>query len=148
MNALLALAMAIGGLVLVIFGGKYFVEGAIIVARSFGISETVIGLTIVAIGTSMPEFITSVIAAIRKHSDVALGNILGSNIYNVFGIGGVTALISPTSIPEQIATFDNLVMVGISVLLMLLAWTGWRIGRREGALLLAGYVSYVWWIWP
>lgn len=144
----LALGMAIAGLVLVVFGGKFFVDGAVTLARGFGISETVIGLTIVAIGTSMPEFITSVVAAIRKQSDVALGNILGSNIYNILGIGGVTALIAPTEVPRQIATFDNLVMVAISVALLVLARTGWKIGRSEGALLVAGYIGYVWWIWP
>jgi cation:H+ antiporter len=142
------LLTAVGGLVLVVIGGRFFVDGAVSMARGFGISETVIGLTIVAIGTSMPEFITSVVAAIRKQSDVALGNILGSNIYNILGIGGVTALIAPTAIPAQIATFDNLVMVAISVVLLGLARTGWKIGRLEGALLLAGYIAYVWWIWP
>jgi cation:H+ antiporter len=145
---LMPLLMALGGLVLVVLGGRFFVEGAVSLARGFGISETVIGLTIVAVGTSMPELITSVVAALRKHSDVALGNILGSNIYNILGIGGLTALIAPTDIPAQIASFDNFVMVGISVLLLALARTGWRIGRGEGALLLAGYIGYVWWIWP
>jgi cation:H+ antiporter len=140
--------MAIAGLAVVIFGGKFFVDGAIRLARGFGISETVIGLTIVAVGTSMPEFVTSVIAAIRKQSDVALGNILGSNIYNILGIGGVTALIAPTAVPPQIATFDNFVMVGISAVLLVMARTGWKLGRVEGAILLSGYIAYVWWIWP
>jgi cation:H+ antiporter len=143
-----ALAMAVGGLLLVILGGRLFVDGAITLARGFGISETVIGLTIVAVGTSMPELITSVVAAIRKHSDVALGNILGSNIYNIFGIAGLTGLIAPTEIPNQIATFDNFVMLAVSVALLVLARTGWKIGRLEGAALLTGYVAYVWWIWP
>ncbi len=143
-----SLGMALAGLVLVVIGGKFLVDGAVTLARGFGISETVIGLTIVAVGTSMPELITAIVAAIRKQSDIALGNILGSNIYNVLGIGGVTALIAPTDVPRQIATFDNPVMVAISVLLLVLARTGWRIGRREGMMLLAGYVGYVWWIWP
>lgn len=142
------LAFALGGLVLVVLGGRFLVDGAVTLARGFGISEAVIGLTIVAVGTSMPEFITSIVAAIRKHSDVALGNILGSNIYNILGIGGVTALIAPTEIPRQIATFDNLVMVGISVALLVMARTGWRIGRVEGAALVSAYVLYVWVIWP
>lgn len=142
------LAMALGGLVLVVLGGRFLVDGAVTLARGLGISEAVIGLTIVAVGTSMPEFVTSIVAAVRKHADVALGNILGSNIYNILGIGGVTALIAPTEIPAKIATFDNFVMVGISVLLLVMARTGWRIGRGEGAVLFAGYVAYVWWIWP
>lgn len=144
----ISLGMALGGLVLVVFGGKFFVDGAVSLARGFGISETVIGLTIVAVGTSMPEFVTSIVAALRKQSDIALGNILGSNIYNILGIGGITALIAPTEVPRQIATFDNLVMVGISVALLVMARTGWKIGRVEGAVLVSGYVGYVWWIWP
>ena len=142
------LLMALAGLVVVIFGGRIFVDGSITLARGLGISETVIGLTIVAVGTSMPEFITSVIAAIRRHADVALGNILGSNIYNILGIGGLTALIAPTAIPQEIATFDNLVMVGVSALLLVVARTGWKIGRMEGVVLLVGYVLYVALIWP
>ncbi len=145
---LLALAIALGGLVVVVFGGRLLVDGAVGLARGFGISETVIGLTIVAVGTSMPEFITSIVAAVRKQSDVALGNILGSNIYNLLGILGVTGLIAPTVVPPEIARFDNLVMVAVSVALLAFAWTGMRLGRREGGALLAGYAAYVWWIWP
>ena len=96
----------------------------------------------------MPELVTSVVAAIRKHSDVALGNVLGSNIYNTLGIGGVTALISPTDVPAQIVRFDNPVMILVSVLLLVFAWTGNRIGRREGGALVLGYVAYVATLWP
>ena len=144
----LSLGLALGGLALVVVGGGLLVDGAIRLARSLGISETVIGLTIVAVGTSMPEFVTSLVAAIRRQSDVALGNILGSNIYNILGILGITGLISPVVIPPEIARFDNFVMLTVSLALLAFAWTGMRIGRREGAALLAGYVLYVWWIWP
>ncbi len=147
-NVAMPLAMAIGGLVIVVLGGKLLVDGASGIARAFGISETVIGLTIVAIGTSLPELVTSVIAALRRHADVALGNILGSNIYNILGIGGVTALIAPTVIPAQIVNFDNLVMVAVSVLLLIAARTGYRIGRMEGIGLLAAYGLYTFTIWP
>lgn len=126
------LAIAIGGLIIVVFGGKLLVEGATGIARSFGISETIIGLTIVAVGTSFPELVTSIIAAVRGHGDVALGNVLGSNIYNILGIGGVTALIAPTVIPIEIVRFDSLVMLAVSVLLLAIAWTGYRISRGEG----------------
>ncbi len=142
------LALALLGLLLVVLGGRFLVDGAIRMALSLGISETVIGLTIVAVGTSMPELVTSVIAAIRRQSDVALGNVLGSNIYNILGILGVTALVSPTVVPPEIARFDSLVMVAVSAALLVFAWTGLRIGRREGAALLAGYAAYVWAIWP
>ncbi|TNC65800.1 calcium/sodium antiporter [Rubellimicrobium roseum] len=144
----LPLLMALGGLGLLVLGARFFVGASIDLARLLGVSETVIGLTIVAAGTSMPELATSAIAAVRRQSDVAVGNILGSNIYNILGIGGVTALIAPTPVPPEIAGFDSLVMIGVSVLLLLLLWTGRRLTRGEGALLLGGYVLYVWAIWP
>lgn len=140
--------LCIAGLALLIGGGKLLVDSAIVLATQMGISETVIGLTIVAVGTSLPELVTSVIAAVRKQADVAFGNIVGSNIYNILAIGGVTALIAPVEVPEQIVTFDNPAMIVASLLLLAFAWTGLRIGRREGALLIAGYVIYVWLIWP
>jgi cation:H+ antiporter len=139
----ISLGMALAGLALVILGGNFFVAGAIDLARALGMTEEVIGLTIVAVGTSMPELVTSFIAAIRKNSDVALGNILGSNIYNILGIGGVTALIAPSDVPAGITMIDNPVMIATSVLLLVVAYTGLRIGRREGALMAACYVAYV-----
>jgi len=140
--------VALGGLVFVIFGGRLLVDGAVSLARGFGISETVIGLTIVAVGTSMPELVTSAVAGLRKQGEIAFGNIIGSNIYNILGIGGATALIAPGAVPNAIVSFDNFVMVGVCVALMIFAWTGSRIGRREGAVLLAGYVAYVYLVWP
>lgn len=136
------------GLLLVIVGGRFLVDGAVSLARGFGISETVIGLTIVAVGTSMPEFVTSVVAGIKRQGDVAFGNIVGSNIYNILGIGGATALIAPGEVPSTIITFDNIVMISVSALLVFFAWTGLRIARWEGGVLLAGYVMYVYAIWP
>ena len=138
-----ALLITIGGLAVVILGGKLLVDGAIGIARIYGMTERVIGLTIVAIGTSMPEFVTSVVAAIRKHGDVALGNIMGSNIYNILGIGGMTGLIQPTHVPAEIANFDNLIMVAASVAMFAFASRGHRITRIEGAALLLGYVTYI-----
>jgi cation:H+ antiporter len=136
-------ALAIGGLALVVVGGKFLVDGAVALARGYGISETVIGLTIVAVGTSTPELVTSIVAAARRHSEVAFGNVVGSNIYNILGIAGVTALIAPTAVPPEVVRFDNLVMVGVSLVLFAFAWTGLRIGRREGGLLLSGYLIYL-----
>ena len=123
---------AIGGLVLVIFGGRFLVGGAVSLAESFGIPETVIGLTIVALGTSMPELVTSVLAAFKRQSDLAFGNIVGSNIYNILGIGGTTVLIAPAPVPREIVTFDNLLMVAVSLLLVIFAATGRRILARRG----------------
>lgn len=148
MGPLLPLAIALAGLAIVVVGGKLLVDGAIGIARSYGMSEAVIGLTIVAVGTSMPEFVTSVVAALRRHGDVALGNIMGSNIYNVLGIGGVTALISPTDVPAQIVTFDNPVMIAASLALFMFAWSGYRISRLEGAVLLAAYALYLYSLLP
>jgi len=142
------LLIAVAGLALVVGGGSLLVNGAVALARGFGVSETVIGLTIVAIGTSMPELVTSVIAALKRQGDVAFGNVVGSNIYNILGIGGTTALIAPSFVPEEIAGFDAPVMVGVSLLLVIFAATGLRIARREGAVLLASYGAYVWLIWP
>jgi len=145
---LLPLILSLGGLVLVIGGGAALVRGAVALAQSLAIPETVIGLTIVAVGTSMPELVTSVMAALRRQGDVAFGNIVGSNIINILGIGGVTALIAPVPVPAAIAGFDAPVMLGVSVLMVLLAVTGLRISRREGALLLAGYAAYLAVLWP
>lgn len=147
-SLLVSALIALGGLVLVVIGGRFLVDGAVSLARGFGISETVIGLTIVAIGTSMPEFVTSVVAGLRKQGDVAFGNIVGSNIYNILGIGGFTALIAPGTVPAEIVGFDNFVMIGVSLALVLFAWTGLRIARAEGAALLAGYGIYLYAIWP
>ncbi len=140
--------MALGGLLIVVAGGKLLVDGATSIARAHGISETVIGLTIVAVGTSMPEFVTSLIAAFRRHSDIALGNIMGSNIYNILGIGGVTGLIAPTPIPPEIVHFDSHIMVGASMALVLFASSGLTVRRWEGAVLVAGYGAYIWSLWP
>ncbi len=147
-GVLLSVSFALGGLALVVFGGGFFVQGAVALAQAMAIPETVIGLTIVAVGTSLPELVTSVIAALRRHADVALGNVLGSNIYNILGIGGATALIAPTTIPDAIATYDIWILIGVSVLLLVMGRSGWRIGRREGVLLIFLYAAYLWTILP
>jgi cation:H+ antiporter len=147
-DAGIAIAIALAGLVLVVIGGSYLVDGAIKLAQAFGISQTIIGLTIVAVGTSTPELVTSVIAALRKHSDVALGNVLGSNIYNILGIGGLTGMISPTAVPAEIVAFDNWVMLGVSVVLLVFMYTGRAISRTEGAALVFGYLVYLAVLWP
>jgi cation:H+ antiporter len=142
------LGLALGGLALVVFGGTLLVDGAVTLARGLGISEAVIGLTIVAVGTSMPEVVTSLVAAARRQGEIAFGNVVGSNIYNLLGIGGATALIAPTEVPAEILARDVWVMLAATLLLLVVARTRWRIGRREGALLLASYLGYLAWIWP
>jgi cation:H+ antiporter len=151
------LAIAVAGLAGVVIGANLLVTGATSLARSIGITETVIGLTIVAVGTSLPELATSIVAAYRKRGDVALGNIIGSNIFNILGILGITSLVSPFTIRGDI-TADALagaepvsiissVDVGALVLsaglLMLFAMTGRNIARWEGAVLLLGYILYM-----
>lgn len=135
------------GLILLIFGAYLLVQGAISIAQSFGISEAVIGLTIVAVGTSLPELATTLVAAIRRHSDVIIGNILGSNIFNILAILGVTAMISPTPIGEQMAKYDVWIMLGVAVFLSVYLLRGLTIGRVSGMLMLLAYASYTFWLY-
>lgn len=131
-----------GGLALLVLGSHWFVEGATLIARSLGVSEAVIGLTIVAAGTSLPELATSVLAAFRRHSDIAVGNIVGSNIFNSLGILGLTAVVHPLH-SEGVRWTDGAVMLGFSLLLLPLAFTGKRLSRTEGVVFLAGYALYM-----
>ncbi len=138
------LAFAIGGIALLMLGADLLVRGAIVLARLAGMSETIIGLTIVAVGTSLPELVTSLAAALKGRSDVAFGNIVGSNIYNILGILGVTAIVAPIEIPADMVARDWIAMYGATLLLLFHAATGARVGRREGAFLLAHYLVYCW----
>lgn len=131
------------GLVFLIGGSRVMLSGAIGLAESFGVSEAVIGLTLVAVGTSLPELAVSVMAALRRHADVAVGNILGSNIFNLLGILGISALLQPLPVPERILQFDQWMMLGTALVLLLFLYTGRRLSRTEGGVLLAGYVAYV-----
>ncbi len=132
------------GLLLLIAGSQVLLIGAIGIAAHFGVPEAVIGLTLVAVGTSLPELSISVIAAIRRHADVAVGNILGSNIFNLLGILGVSALLQPLPVHPRILQFDQWIMLGTSLLLLLFLYTGRRLSRAEGGVLLVGYGIYVW----
>ncbi len=134
---------ALGGLGLLVFGADLLVGGAVVLARVAGMSETAIGLTIVAIGTSLPELVATLAAALKGKNDVAFGNIVGSNIYNAFGIVGVTALVRPIAIPPEVSLVDWGVMCLSAVLLMLFATIGRGVSRLEGACLIALYAAYV-----
>ncbi|MCL1050013.1 calcium/sodium antiporter [Shewanella abyssi] len=138
----LSIVFIIVGISMLVGGGILFVDGAVALAQSFGISEIIIGLTIVAIGTSMPELVTSIVAALKGQSDIAIGNVVGSNLFNILGILGVTAVIHPI-IGNDINTLDWLVMIGLAALLLPFAYTGLRIGRREGSILVLGYLAYI-----
>ena len=141
-----ALGLFAVGLVITLLGAGFLVQGAVGIATDFGVSEAVIGVTIVAIGTSLPELVTSVIAARKGEADVALGNVIGSNIFNILGILGVTALVHPLSVPAEIATRDIWVMLVAAGALIAVAVTGWRINRTEGGIMLALYAAYLGWL--
>lgn len=135
------------GLAGLIGGGMLFVRSAVEIAHIYNVDEAIIGLTIVAIGTSMPELATSVVAAVRKESDIAIGNIVGSNIFNILAILGIASLISPLS-SAGFTTADYVVMISFAVILLPMAWSGKTLSRPEGTVLLLGYLSYMAYIWP
>jgi len=137
----ISILLIVIGIVMLVGGGILFVDGAIDLAKHFGLSEVVIGLTIVAIGTSMPELVTSVMAALKGQSDIAIGNVVGSNIFNLLGILGATALIHPVS-ALGFNEIDFISMIIFALLVLPFAWSGLRIGRREGVVLLMGYLGY------
>lgn len=135
------------GLALLIAGSHFMVDGAVRLARGFGISEAIIGLTIVALGTSMPELVTCLVAGWKKEPDIALGNIIGSNIFNLLGILGAAALVQPIT-GEGIKMADLFVAIMFAAVLVPILWTGRRLERWEGSLLLIGYIAYVASLWP
>ncbi|WP_252105982.1 MULTISPECIES: calcium/sodium antiporter [unclassified Halomonas] len=133
----------LGGLALLIGGSQLLLYGAVGIAQAMGLSEAVIGLTIVAVGTSLPELAVSLVAALRRHADVAVGNILGSNIFNLLGILGVSAFLQPLVLVERMALFDQWVMLASAIVLLGFLYTGLRLSRGEGALLLTGYAAFI-----
>ena len=137
-------ALVGGGLALLILGANWLVDSATLIAREFGLSELVIGLTVVAVGTSMPEIATSIIATLRGQRDLAVGNVVGSNIFNLLGVLGLAAVISPTGIPVSPAAvnFDIPVMIATAVACLPIFFTGHSIQRWEGAVFLGYYVAY------
>jgi cation:H+ antiporter len=139
----LDLLMVAGGILAVVGGGKLLVDSAIVLAKTFDVSDEVIGLTLVSVGTSLPELATSVMAAMRKHSDIALGNVLGSNVYNILGIAGITALIKPIPVTDHMVQIDIPVMIGVSLILFFLAVVVKRFGKRVGYAFLAAYAGYI-----
>ena len=143
-SALVSVLWVVGGLVVLMFGARFLVDGSVSIARGFGVSEAFIGLTIVAVGTSLPELATSVIAAFRRQSEIAIGNIVGSNIFNVLGILGITALIKPIPVADRFLNFDLPIMIMVSLILTILLLTRPVIGRKVGLAGLAGYAVYVW----
>ena len=141
----LYLLLAVLGLVVLVLGSKAFLKGAIEIAKLTGLSETVIGLTIVAVGTSLPELATSVVAAIKGERDIAIGNVVGSNIFNILLIMGVAPLITPLT-GANIQPMDLIALLATTFLLIPFMITGFRLNRVEGAVLLAMYGAYTAWL--
>ena len=135
------------GLIALAFGSKILVTGAVDLARIFGLSEALIGLTIVSIGTGTPEMATALMAAYRKRSDLAIGNAVGSNLFNIMFVLGIAALVVPLD-GKGISSIDLYVMLGVTILLLPTVWTGRILDRKEGILFLAIYVGYLYHLWP
>ncbi|MEE8544329.1 MAG: calcium/sodium antiporter [Alphaproteobacteria bacterium] len=138
-----SLVLVVGGCVGLALGSHILINGATEVARAIGVSETVIGLTLVAVGTSLPELATSMVAAVRRHGEVALGNVLGSNMFNLLGIMGVTALAAPIPVPSEILSFDIWIMLGVALLLGSFTLRCAPIGRVVGLLFVIAYSAYL-----
>ncbi|MEE4303516.1 MAG: calcium/sodium antiporter [Wenzhouxiangella sp.] len=136
-------ATILGGLLLLIAGSRVLLIGAVALARDLGVSEAVIGLTLVAVGTSLPELAVSLLAVIRRQVDVAVGNILGSNLFNLLGILGVSSLLQSLPFPRRMVVFDQWVLLGCSIAVLLMLWTGRRLSRAEGGVFLAAYAAYL-----
>lgn len=139
----LDIALIVAGLGALVLGANVLVTGATSIAMSFGVSEVVIGLTIVAFGTSSPELATCVVAAARREPDIALGNVIGSNIFNVLCVLGITSLIRPLDVPVRTLGIDIWIMLGFALVFLPLTLTGRKISRIEGGVLFAAYLGYM-----
>lgn len=137
-----SIIFTVGGLAAIIFGGDFVVNNATKIAISFGMSETLVGLTIVAVGTSLPELITSITAAIKKQTDIALGNIVGSNIFNILFVLGIASSISPLAVDSKIY-IDVFLLIVLTILLLFFSRTNFKIGKVEGFILTLAYIIYM-----
>lgn len=142
----LAAGLVAAGLISLVIGARLFVDGATAIARELGISEAVIGLTVVAVGTSLPELATSIVAAVQRNSAIALGNVVGSNLFNILGILGVTGLIIPIAAAPRFLSADIPVALAATVVLALMLWWHGRIGRWGGGAMLSAYAGYTAWL--
>lgn len=142
-NLPLVLTLIVCGLIGLAFGASILVDGAAAIGKRAGIPDALIGLTLFAIGTSLPELVATMVAAWRGHTDVAVGNIIGSNIFNILGILGSASLVTPISFPPDLRHIDIWVLLGATAVLMPVVITGWRVSRREGMVLLACYAGYI-----
>lgn len=139
----IALAATIGGIAILILGSDFLVTSGVTLARDWGVSEEVIGLTMIALGTSLPELAASAVAAYRRHTDVALGNVVGSNLFNMLAVMGAAAMVSPLPVAKQILQFDLWVMLSATLLLVVFALTREMLSRLEAGLLFILYFVYI-----
>ena len=142
------LALVVVGVTMLVLGANWLVDAASSIARTFGVSDLVIGLTVVAVGTSMPEVATSVVAAMRGQRDIAVGNVVGSNVFNVFAVLGLTGIVAPDGIPvpEAARQFDLWVMLAVTLACLPILVTGREISRLEGGAFLGYYAAYLAWL--
>ena len=138
-----AVVFLVGGMLGIIVGAKLLVDGGLGIAQAFDVSRTIVGLTLIAIGTSLPELAIVIVASWRGHSDIALGNVLGSNIFNLLGVTGGVAMITSLDMPVEIMSFDIWVLLGVTILLLPLMITENKISRLEGRLLVGLYIAYL-----
>lgn len=141
-NLWLSAGLSLAGLALLMVGASGVVEGAVTIARAAGLSETVIGLTVVAVGTSLPELVSSLMAALKGKVDAAFGGIVGSNLYNILAILGITALVQPIAMPPDMGWLEWSVLLGSGLVMLVFAATGQRVNRVEGGLMVAGFAGY------
>jgi len=142
-NMYIAWGLLVGGIIGIVIGAEFLVDGAVDIARTFGVSEEVIGLTMIALGTSLPELAASVVAAFRGHAEVALGNVVGSNMFNILGIAGVVALVIPLPVAPQFLAFDLWIMLAATLLLAPMLLWKWKLNRGVAVVFIAAYVAYI-----
>jgi cation:H+ antiporter len=139
-------ARVVGGIMVLALGGRFLVDGSVALARQVGMSEAVIGLTLVALGTSLPELAATLVAAFRREADIAVGNVIGSNLFNLLNVLGISAMVQPVD-QEGVTRVDLGVMVGMTLLLVPLMRTGFVLQRWEGGLFLLAYAAYILYLW-
>ena len=142
-SSTVGLLLLLAGLIGLYFGSGWFVEGAVSIAKDFNLSDRVIGVTVVAFGTSAPELVASTVAAYRQQTDISVGNLIGSNLFNIMAVLGITSMVTPIAVEDSVLAFDMYWVIGIALAMFPILFIGQQIGRFKGVLLLATYISYI-----
>ena len=142
-STIIGFLLILGGLIGLYLGSDWFVKGAIDIAKIFNLSDRTIGVTVVAFGTSAPELVASTVAAYRKQTDISVGNLIGSNIFNIMAVLGITSMVKPIEVSEKVLSFDMYWVIGIALAMLPILFIGKRIGRTKGIALLASYIAYI-----